>query len=82
MSTIFQPRTIPHNKITMPQTISGGEKVKENCIKKNEGVCCDATDCVHNVDGCNCEMNTIKVSKGDAQHAHFCRTYECNCKEN
>lgn len=50
--------------------------MKNYCINKNEGVCCDVEDCVHNVDGCNCEMNTIKVTKGDMKNAHFCRTYE------
>lgn len=45
----------------------------------NQGVCCDVRDCTHNIDGCNCEMETIKVTKGKTDDAHFCRTYECNC---
>ena len=45
--------------------------------KCNEGVCCDVEDCVHNVDGCNCEMNSIKVTKAGIENAHFCRTHEC-----
>ena len=45
--------------------------------KCNEGVLCDVTDCKHNIDGCNCEMNSIKVSKAGIENAHFCRTYEC-----
>lgn len=50
--------------------------MKESCFNKNEGVCCDVDECVHNVDGCNCEMNTIKITKGDTKTAHFCRTYQ------
>ena len=43
----------------------------------NQGVCCDVEECIHNVDGCNCEMSSIKVTKAGTQNAHFCRTYEC-----
>lgn len=45
--------------------------------ENNQGVCCDVEECVHNVDGCNCEMNTIKVTSCKNNDAHFCKTYEC-----
>lgn len=51
--------------------------MKEECKNANIGVCCDVTDCVHNVDGCNCEMDTIKVTGGKLNSSHFCKTYEC-----
>ena len=43
--------------------------------KTNSGVCCDVCECVHNLDGCNCEMDTIKVTKGKEDKAHFCKTF-------
>lgn len=51
--------------------------------QNNQGVCCDVEDCIHNVEGCNCEMNTIKVTTGKTENAHFCKTYECkeDCQE-
>ena len=49
--------------------------MKQN--QNNQGVCCDVEDCIHNVEGCNCEMNTIKVTTGKTENAHFCKTYEC-----
>lgn len=47
----------------------------------NSSICCDVCECVHNVDGCNCDMDTIKVTKGQTDHAHFCKTYECECED-
>ena len=41
----------------------------------NEGVCCDVCECIHNIDGCNCEMKTIKVTKGNSNSSHFCKTF-------
>lgn len=49
-------------------------------MENNKGVCCDVCECVHNIDGCNCEMKTIKVTKGKTEGAHFCRTF-CNKDE-
>ena len=45
--------------------------------KTNSGVCCDVCECVHNLDGCNCEMDSIKVTKGKENKAHFCKTFCC-----
>ena len=45
--------------------------------KTNSGVCCDVCECVHNLDGCNCEMDTIKVTIGKENKAHFCKTFCC-----
>ncbi|MGN0748670.1 MAG: DUF1540 domain-containing protein [Christensenellales bacterium] len=59
--------------------------MKKDTLKTNKGVCCDVCDCVHNLDGCNCEMDTIKVTKGKTDEAHFCKTYickdSCNCEK-
>ncbi len=48
----------------------------EDNFNNNEGVCCDVCDCVYNQDGCNCKMKTIKVTKGNNNNAHFCKSFE------
>jgi hypothetical protein len=54
------------------------KKSKKEC---NRGVCCDVADCIHNLDGCDCEVDKIKVTnKGPVGKNHFCRTYTCNKK--
>lgn len=45
--------------------------------KYNSGVCCDVADCVHNVNGCDCNKNKIEVSKGASAKHHFCKSYAC-----
>ena len=45
--------------------------------KSNSGVCCDVSECVHNMNGCDCNAKKIKVTKGQTTDAHFCRTYKC-----
>lgn len=45
--------------------------------KTNSGVCCDVCDCTHNLDGCNCEMETIKVTGNNNGDSHFCKSYCC-----
>lgn len=51
--------------------------MKEENKISNCGVCCDVGDCTHNLDGCNCDMTTIKVSKGHNDKHHFCKSYCC-----
>lgn len=46
----------------------------KNKDSKN-GVLCDVDDCVHNIDGCNCNATKIKVTKGNTIDAHFCKTF-------
>ena len=49
--------------------------MKEN---KNKGVCGDVCDCEHNKRGCDCELETIRVSKGEIDGGHhFCKSYKC-----
>ncbi len=48
--------------------------------KTNNGVYCDVCDCVYNLKGCNCNAKTIKVTKGNTESSHFCRTYSCKEK--
>lgn len=43
-----------------------------NC---NSGVCCNVCVCKHNVDGCKCSLNQIKVTKGDGTSKHYCGSY-------
>ena len=31
-------------------------------MNKNFGVCCDVKQCRHNMDGCNCSLDKIKVT--------------------
>lgn len=45
----------------------------------NKGVCCNVKDCVHNENGCDCNLKQITVSKGTGDH-HFCKSY-CCCTE-
>lgn len=49
--------------------------MKENINNTNDGICCDVCECVHNINGCNCNAKTIKVTKGETNSAHFCKTY-------
>ena len=43
-------------------------------------VCCNVCSCVHNIDGCTCAKQGIKISKGDENSkAHYCESYENNC---
>ncbi len=53
--------------------------------KLKTDVCCDVCACVHNIEGCLCDKDAIKITK-DAQNsnAHFCKSFECkdSCKCN
>ena len=59
--------------------------MKQKC---NGGVCCNVDDCIHNVNGCDCNKGKIEVSRGDSHSADtkhlFCKSYacknDCNCK--
>lgn len=44
---------------------------------KNNGVCCDVCDCEHNRRGCDCCLDEIKVSRGENDGHHFCKSYKC-----
>ncbi len=47
----------------------------ENNNSSNKGVFCDVDKCVHNIDGCNCDMKTIKISKGNLDNSHHCKSF-------
>ena len=49
--------------------------------KLKTDVCCDVCDCVHNIEGCLCDKDAIKITKQGTKEAHFCKSYEkmCNC---
>lgn len=45
--------------------------------KLKTDVCCDVCACVHNVDGCLCDRDAIKITKDDVNTiAHFCKSFE------
>jgi hypothetical protein len=43
--------------------------------KENKGVCCDVTCCIHNRRGCDCALEKIKVTTGETEHMHFCKSF-------
>lgn len=43
--------------------------------ESNIGVCCDVSACAFNEKGCNCKKDTIKVTKGDTEKMHFCKSF-------
>ncbi len=51
--------------------------MKDKC---NNGVCCNVCVCKHNIDGCKCGLNQIKVTKGDRTSLHYCESYCPNGK--
>lgn len=52
----------------------------ENKCECNNGVCCNVCACKHNVDGCKCNLNQIKITKGDGTSLHYCESY-CPCEK-
>lgn len=50
--------------------------------KMNKGVCCNVCDCVHNENGCDCNLNKITVSKGTENGHHYCKSYACKNERN
>ncbi|MBQ9514056.1 MAG: DUF1540 domain-containing protein [Clostridia bacterium] len=45
-------------------------------MKKNSSVKCDVKKCCHNLQGCDCELKTIKVSCGKGTSCTCCEDYE------
>ena len=46
--------------------------------KLKTDVCCDVCACVHNVEGCLCSKEAIKITKEkNDKTAHFCKSFEC-----
>ena len=46
--------------------------------KLKTDVCCDVSCCVHNIEGCLCDKDAIKITKDvDNTKAHFCKSFEC-----
>ncbi len=50
-------------------------------MEKNKGVCCDVSACDHNINGCDCALDEIKVTTGDTDHMHFCKSYKCSSQD-
>ncbi len=53
--------------------------------KLKTDVCCDVCACVHNIEGCLCDKDAIKITKDtNDSNAHFCKSFECkdSCKCN
>ena len=45
--------------------------------KLKTDVCCDVCSCVHNIEGCLCDKDAIKITKeANNSQAHFCKSYE------
>ena len=42
----------------------------------NNGICCDVNVCKHNVNGSQCKLCKIKVTKGDTAKMHYCQSFE------
>ena len=47
-----------------------------NCSCK---VRCDVDKCRHNDGCCGCKLNSITITTGSTENAHFCGSYECGC---
>ncbi|MBO5286161.1 MAG: DUF1540 domain-containing protein [Clostridia bacterium] len=44
-------------------------------MNKNFGVCCDVSTCVHNQDGCNCDLDKIRVTCGCGDGCTCCGSF-------
>lgn len=45
--------------------------------KLKTDVVCDVYNCVHNIEGCLCDKDAIKITQaGNDRNAHFCKSYE------
>ena len=41
---------------------------------------CDVCNCVHNLNGCKCNKDGIKITMdNDNENAHYCKSYEKKC---
>lgn len=43
---------------------------------KNNSIKCDVTKCKHNSDGCNCRLESIKVTCGCGENCTCCGDYD------
>ena len=44
---------------------------------ENVKLCCEVCACRHNLDGCKCEKEGIKITTGsESNSAHYCADYE------
>ena len=41
----------------------------------NDAIKCDVKSCMHNADGCNCRLESIKVTCGCGEHKTCCGDY-------
>lgn len=50
--------------------------MKEHTKLKTD-VCCDVYACVHNIEGCLCDKDAIKITKDVGNDtAHFCKSFQ------
>ena len=45
-------------------------------MHKNYSIKCDVTNCRHNAEGCNCALDSIKVTCGCGEQCTCCGDYE------